>query len=99
MSAFTQRLRLQWLIQNGYTGPRARRGDGGCGPHGSEAKRREGYPTDQRADQKTCRPMPAAQPMRATEATPRTGKQCASDATSRPEKPAVQSLPHSPFLP
>lgn len=92
MSAFTDRLYGQWTESQ-------HRGYGGRGPHGSEAKRREGYPTDQRQHQKTHRPMPAAQPVRATSVTPRTGKQCASDATSRPEKPAVQSLPHSPFLP
>jgi hypothetical protein len=30
MSAFTQRLRLQWLVKNGYTGPRTRH-TGGMG--------------------------------------------------------------------
>lgn len=75
-----------------------RRGYGGI-PHGSEAKRREGYPSGQTVPPETTRSMRPARPWSATVATSRTGSSRANDAASRPEKPAVQGISPALFLP
>ena len=92
MSAFTDRLYRQWTDNQ-------HRGHGGRGPHGSEAKRRAGYPHGQAKPQETGQAPTVTGRLPTSAAASRDGKRCAKDATSRPEKPAVQSLPLSPFLP
>lgn len=87
MSAFTDRLYREWL--RGY----------GAQPHGSEAQRSEGYPMNQPKRLHSLRPLPAACPSSARNATTRTGTPCAKDATSRPDKPAVPASRPPLFLP
>jgi len=87
MSAFTDRLYSSWLGINGRT---PRLPGYGAQPHGSEAKRREGYPTGQ--------PTPAKahqgphNPQRIT-TTPAAGTRAQpsypTNAHSRPEKPVL----------
>ncbi len=90
------RLFLTWLRANG--GLPVRPGYG-AQPHGSEAKRRAGYPHGQAKQSDTCHAPTTTGRLPTSAAASRAGTPCAKDATSRPEKPAVQSLPHSPFLP
>lgn len=98
MSAFTNRLYRSWSFQNGYSGPRARGQRGyGVQPHGSEAKRHEGYPIDQTVPPGTLKATHPARPMPTMNILSRIGLQCASDATSRPEKPAVLNPGHAFF--
>ena len=93
MSALTDRIYRTWLASNGSRGY-------GAPPHESEAKRRGGVTDRPTAVQKFERRATGPCGVVAfCVATSRTGSQRANDAASRPEKPAVQSLPHSPFYP
>ena len=83
MSAFTDRLYSSWLRVNGQS----RRLPGyGAQPHGSEAKRREGYPTGQlspaQAHQRPNNPQRIPTAAAGTRAQP----SCPAGADSRPEK-------------
>lgn len=69
----------------------------GAQPHGSEARRREGYPTDHSKQSESANATGRAWPMPVKDATPRKGSQCAKDATSRPEK-QVFTTPRAPFF-
>lgn len=91
MSAFTDRLYRQWVASTG--------GHGGRGPHGSEAKRREGYPNDQGQAPQTQRRRCAVGQSPAMEAPSRNGAPRAKDAASRPEKPDVLTSGNAIFLP
>jgi hypothetical protein len=66
----------------------------GAQPHG---ERREGYPSDQ-AIPANGQYMALSWRIRTSAAASRDGSQCAKDATSRPEKPDVKSLPACPFF-
>jgi len=71
----------------------------GAQPHGSEAKRRAGYPLGQakQVNGQRCRVTTGRIPVK--DAIPQDGSPRASDAALRPEKPAVQALPSALFLP
>ena len=87
---------LSWLRAHG--GVPTRPGYG-AQPHGSEAKRRAGYPLGQAKQVKgqSCRVTTGRLPVKC--ATSQDGSPRASDAALRPEKPAVQALPSALFLP
>lgn len=74
MSAFTDRIYSTWV--RGYGAP----------PHGSEAKRPEGYPMDQTKRQRSRGQTCPARPLRPADTSTRLRTLCASDATSCPEK-------------
>lgn len=86
MSAFTDRLYASWLGVNG----RARRSPGyGAQPHGSEAKRPEGYPSG------------LLSPAKAHPSPHNPGSQHATDARTwaQPSRPAAaHSRPEKPVL-
>lgn len=86
MSTFTDRLYSSWLGINGRT---PRLPGYGAQPHGSEAKRREGYPTGQPTPAKThpSPHNPGSPP--ATDARTRAQPSCPTDAHSCPEKPVL----------
>ncbi len=70
----------------------------GVKPHGSEAKRREGYPIGQSLPHRGYGPLRPAQPMPATVSTSRQWTLRATDAAPRPEKPAVLTSKNAPFF-
>ncbi len=93
MSAFTDRLYRTWVTSHASPGY-------GAKPHVSEAKRRGGIPDRPTHDQVLQRMKKGPCGLAAgCAATSRTGAQCATDATSRPEKPVFKSLPNAVFLP
>jgi hypothetical protein len=61
----------------------------GAQPHGSEAKRPEGYPMDQPKPHRSHGPSRPTRPLRPAAATSRAGIPRTTGAASRPEKPAV----------
>ena len=97
MSAFTDRLYCTWLHCHQRGG--APRPGYGAQPHVSEAKRREGYPTGQLSPHRSCGQSRPARPMPAVGSTSPTGSLRATDAASRPDKPAVLASHRALFLP
>jgi hypothetical protein len=97
MNAFTDRLYWTWLHCHQRGG--APRPGYGALPHVSEATRREGYPTGQRLPHRGYGPMRPARPMPAVGSASRDGSQRATDAASRPDKPAVLASQRALFLP
>lgn len=75
------------------------RGASGYGvqPHGSEARRREGYPTDHTKPSEAGQTPGQSRRFPVKGAASRDGSQCANDATSRPEKPVFKA-PRAPFF-
>jgi hypothetical protein len=59
MSFFTQRLRLQWLAKNGYTGPRTRGGMGVVTPMATQQRPADSSP---RVNTPTSAQVPAVRP-------------------------------------
>jgi hypothetical protein len=70
-----------------------------CRGYGAQlhGERREGYPSDQ-ATPANGSIVALSWCIRVSVAASRDGSQCAKDATSRPEKPDVLSLPERPFF-
>lgn len=87
---------LAWLRTHG--GVPVRPGYG-AQPHGSEAKRRAGYPLGQtkQVNDQACRMTTGRMPVKG--APPQDGSPRANDAALRPEKPAVPGLTCALFLP
>ena len=86
---------MTWWFEN--VARTIRRGYG-VKPHGSEAKRREGYPIGQSVLHRGFVRLRPAQPMPATVATSRQWSLRAKDAAPRPEKTDVLTSKNAPFF-